>query len=177
LWGRRLHHRMVEPWRPDRRKSRRFVAVLAPLLVLPGACGEDDDNRGNSTADETSEETTDDTADDTAAVCEARDELDASLNALGDVDVSADGANALEAALSDVRDDVEALADATHEEEGDEIDDVETAVDELERAVGEFGEQGSTTGAIANLTSALSDLVQAVGALSEALAQECGGGG
>jgi hypothetical protein len=54
---------------------------------------------------------------------------------------------------------------------------VETALDELERAVGEFGEQGSTTGAIANLTSALSDLVQAVGALSEALAQECGGGG
>jgi hypothetical protein len=179
-WGdalvdRRLHHRVVERW-PARRKWRRLVAVVAVLagpVVLATACGDDG---GDESADTTADTTSETTANETASVCDARDELDSSLEALGEVDISAENTNALEADVREVRDDIDAVADAAQEEAGDEVDDLRTALDELETAVGEFGDQESTSAAVAAVGSAVTDLARAAGALSEALAQECGSG-
>jgi hypothetical protein len=138
------------------------VALMASLLVLATACGDDDD--------------ADRTGDDASAVCDAKDELDSSVNALGDLNVSAEGTNAVDAAVDDVRNDIEAVRDATQGEVDDEVDDVETAFDELEAAVAMFGDQESTGAAVAGLGNAVADLATAVGALFEALPQDCDGG-
>jgi hypothetical protein len=135
---------------------------MASLLVLATACGDDDD--------------ADRTGDDASAVCDAKDELDSSVNALGDLNVSAEGTNAVDAAVDDVRNDIEAVRDATQGEVDDEVDDVETAFDELEAAVATFGDQESTGAAVAGVGNAVADLATAVGALFEALPQDCDGG-
>lgn len=138
------------------------MAVMASLLVLATACGDDDD--------------ADRTGDEASAVCDAKDELDSSVNALGDLDVSAEGTNAVDAAVDDVRDDIEAVRDAAQGDVDDEVEDVESAFDELEAAVATFGDQESTGAAVAGVSSAVADLATAVGALFDALPQDCDGG-
>jgi hypothetical protein len=159
--------RRVERWLD--RWGRRLVAVLIPMVVLAGACGDDDD--GGSSAGGNGGG---DGGDDSAAVCDARADLDASVNDLSDVDVAAEGTNALDAALGEVGDDVQAVADAAQEDLSDEVDDVQQAYDQLETAVDDFGDQESTSSAVAAVSGAVTGLAQATGALSEALAQECG---
>jgi hypothetical protein len=138
------------------------VALTASLLVLATACGDDDD--------------ADRTGDEAAAVCDAKDELDSSVNALGDLDVSAEGTDAVDAAVDDVRNDIEAVGDAAQGEVDDEVEDVETEFDELEAAFATFGDQESTGAAVAGVSNAIADLARAVGALFAALPQDCDGG-
>lgn len=138
------------------------MALMASLLVLATACGDDDD--------------ADLTGDEASALCDAKDELDSSVNALGDLDVSAEGTNAVDAAVDDVRNDIEAVRDAAQGEVDDEAEDVETAFDELEAAVATFGDQESTGAAVAGVSNAVADLATAVGALFGALPQDCDGG-
>lgn len=145
-----------------RTPRRHLIALLVPCLLV-AACGDDDGNgEGDGEA---------------STVCDARDQLDSSLDALARVDVSAEGTNALESAVDDVGDDIDAVADAAGEEVDDEIDDVQAAFDEVETAISTFDEQESTSAAIASVTTAVTDLAQATGAVAEALAQECGNGG
>ena len=133
-----------------------LVALLGPLLLFSAACGDDDDEG--------------------ATVCDAREDLDSSVNALAEVDVADEGTDALDAAVDDVGDDIEAVADAAQEDAEDEVDDVQAALGELETAVADFGEQDSTSAAVAAVSSAVTDLAQASGALAEALSQECDSG-
>ncbi|HEX6424528.1 MAG TPA: hypothetical protein VFZ79_13680 [Acidimicrobiales bacterium] len=143
--------------RPGSITRRHPVALLIPLLLLLAACGDDDES--------------------SATVCDARADLESSLAALGEIDVPAEGTDAVEAAVDDVGDDVEAVADAAQEEVDDEVDDVQAAVDELEAAVTSFGEQETTGAAVAAVSRAVTDLAVATGALTEALSQECDTGG
>jgi len=138
------------------------VGLMASLLVLATACGDDDD--------------ADRTGDEASAVCDATDELDSSVNALGGLDVSAEGTDAVDTAVDDVRNDIEAVRDAAQGEVDDEVEDVETAFDELEAAVATFGDQESTGAAVAGVSNAVADLATAVGALFGALPQDCDGG-
>lgn len=142
--------------RPGSTTRRHPVALLVPLLLLV-ACGDDDES--------------------STAVCDARADLESSLGALGEIDVSAEGTDAVEAAVDDVGDDVEAVADAAQDEVDDEVDDVRAAFDELEAAVTSFGERETPSAAVASVSRAVTDLAVATGALAEALAQECDTGG
>jgi hypothetical protein len=143
--------------RPGSTTRRHTVALLVPLLLLVAACGDDDES--------------------STTVCDARADLESSLGALGEIDLTAEGTDAVETAVDDVGDDVEAVADAAQDEVDDEVDDVQAAFDELEAAVTSFGEQETTSAAVASVGRAVTDLAVATGALTEALAQECDTGG
>jgi hypothetical protein len=56
---------------------------VVPVLLLVAACGEDDDGQ-------------------TATVCDARDDLDSSLGALSEIDLTAEGTDPVEAAVGGV---------------------------------------------------------------------------
>lgn len=141
------------------RAWRHRVALVVPVLLLVAACGEDDDDGQ------------------TATVCDARDDLDSSLGALAEIDLTAEGTDAVEAAVDDVGDDVEEVVDAEQDAVDDEVADVQSAFDELETAVTAFGEQETTSDAVASVSSAVTDLARATGALAEALSEECDSGG
>lgn len=66
------------------RAWRHRVAPVVPVLLLVAACGEDDDDGQ------------------TATVCDARDDLDSSLGALAEIDLTAEGTDAVEAAVGGV---------------------------------------------------------------------------
>ena len=144
--------------RPGSITRRHPVALLIPLVLLVAGCGDDD---GESSA----------------TVCDARADLESSLDALGEVDVTAEGTGAVEAAVDDVGDDVEAVGDAAQDAVDDEVDDVQAAFDEVEAAVTTFGEQETTSAAVASVSRAVTDLAVDTGALTEALSQECDSGG
>jgi hypothetical protein len=80
--GRAADHRLMEPGLRSRAWRHR-VALVVPVLLLVAACGEDDDGQ-------------------TATVCDARDDLDSSLGALSEIDLTAEGTDPVEAAVGGV---------------------------------------------------------------------------
>jgi len=157
----RPHDRPMEP-HPWRRRLVVFGPLLVPLFLVATACGDDADDAGGDEAD---------------AACEARDELTSSLDDLRELDLTAEGTDALDAAVDDVGDDIAEAADAAQANVEDEVDDVQTAFDELETAIAEADEQDTASGAVSSVSSAVTDVADTVGTLVEALAQECDDGG
>jgi ElaB/YqjD/DUF883 family membrane-anchored ribosome-binding protein len=147
-----------------RRTSRRpaIAAVAAACLLALGACGDDGDDAAD---DEGSGE---------AAVCEARDELDSSFAALGDVDIVNDGTDALRDAVEAITDDVDALADAAGDEAGDEVAAVSDTFEALLASVGEIADGDSPGSGASAVGAALTDFGEALGDLAVALQTECG---
>lgn len=107
-------------------------------------------------------------------VCEARDELASSVAEVVEVDVAAEGPDALGDALDDVRTDLDDLGEVASDELGDEVEGLRTALSDLEAAVGTLDEQASAADAIAVVGEDLTDLVDAGRALGEAAQGECG---
>lgn len=105
----------------------------------------DDDPSSDATAttedDAAASETSDAAADD---VCADREALRSSVGALEDVDLNADGASGVTAALGDVKDDLAAVGDSAGSEVQPQVDDVQSAVDELETAVADLGSGGAS---------------------------------
>lgn len=138
-----------------------ILALVATTALVLGACGDDSDGDG------------DEGASGEAGVCEARADLTESFAALGDIDVVADGTDALRDAIDQIGDDLAELREAAGDQASDEIDAVEAANDELSTAVGDLGDDepiGEATGAVA---SALGDLSLALGDLVLAFGQDC----
>jgi hypothetical protein len=148
------------------------AVALAVVLVL-SACGGDDTGSdaaaptGGSTATATtepSEATTSPGPDATADLCAARDDLEQSVQALGDVDVVAGGTDAVEAALGDVREDLAALRGASGSDLQDEVSSLESAIEDLQGTL-----DGGTEPATGERLTALAQVVTAGGTLVSAL--------
>ena len=100
---------------------RRVVPTLLCVVLLASACSDDDSTSDTVAADVTSATTpaadvtgttSSSPTDDESAICAALDELEASGDALRDVEVVAQGTNALEAAFSDVKDNLAAVRES-----------------------------------------------------------------
>lgn len=119
--------------------------VVVALPVVGGACGDDDDE--------------------SARACDARTDLSSSIEALGEVDVAADGTDAVRSAFDDVVASVDELAEATGDRLEDEVDAVRSEVDDVQAAVGAIGEQSAAASAellgaeVGELTEAATTLV------------------
>jgi hypothetical protein len=147
-------------------------AVALAVVLVMSACGGDDTGSdaagptsGSTTAaTEPGDGTTSPGSDATADVCAARDDLEQSVQALGDMDVVAGGTDAVEAALGDVRDDLAALRGAAGSDLQDEVSSLESAIEDLQGTL-----DGSTEPATGERLTALASVVTAGGALVQAL--------
>ena len=93
-----------------------------------------------------------------------------SVDALTNLDVVAEGTNAVRAAVSDVKDDLAAVRSSAGSELRPQVEAVQDAVDELETAVADLD-----SGGVGAAVTAAADLATSAGTLLDSLeAGECG---
>ena len=130
------------------------VLAAAGLLLGASACSDDD-------------------GDDSARACDARTDLSSSVEALGEVDVVAEGTDELRTAFDDVVAAVDELAAATGDRLEDEVDAVQAEVDDVRTAVSSFGDQ-SAAGAVELVAAEVGELVDSTSVLVEEASATCG---
>jgi hypothetical protein len=105
--------------------------ALPPLLMLAlsigslGACGDDSDSAGATTTTSAQQ-----------AYCADADQLRSDLSSLTDLDVVADGTDAVTAQFDALEDDLSALKSSAGDAASPEISDFETSLDDLQSAIG-----------------------------------------
>ena len=129
--------------------------VIVALPLVAGACSDDDGG------------------DETARVCDARDDLSSSVDALKDVDAVAGGTEAVRSAFGEVLVAIDELADASGDRLGDEVEAVRSDVDDLQTAVGSIGDQ-SAAGAAELVRDEVEDLADSTNVLVAEATATCG---
>ena len=138
---------------------RRIVTRTLLLLIVGlavAACGDD------SGDDVSSEE----------AFCQSGEQLETDVASLLDMDVVAEGTDAVEDAYSTIRDDADALVAAGQDIAADDVNAVEQAVDQLGSAVDDLSGELTTENASA-VATAVSDLGTAAQGLQTTLTETC----
>ena len=141
--------------RPNRTRSFLTIALGAMLSVsFLAACGDDDD----ATPEE--------------AFCDAGDSLETNVQALSDLDLVAEGTDALEEQLGAIETDLTDMKEAGSEVAGEQIADVETAVADLETSLNDLGGELSVDNA-ASAIDAVSRIVTSAQAVYTELDATC----
>ncbi len=141
--------------RPNRTRSFLTIALGAMLSVsFLAACGDDDD----ATPEE--------------AFCDAGDSLETNVQALGDLDLVAEGTDALEEQLGAIETDLTDMKETGSEVAGEQIADVETAVADLETSLNDLGGELSVDNA-ASAIDAVSRIVTSAQAVYTELDSTC----
>lgn len=133
-----------------------LVGALAALVAVVGVagCGDDDDGGPEE------------------AYCAAADALRADVSALTDLDVVAEGTNALEDRFDAIRSDLDDLRESGREVAADEIDALDAAVDDLQSAIDALGGELSVDNASVVL-DAIGDVGPAAQAVYSRLSEAC----
>jgi hypothetical protein len=108
-------------------------------------------------------------------ICAARDELAASVNALGDISISnitSSGLSALGDAIGEVKTDLAALGSAAGSSLRSQVQDVQDNIAALETTVQALGE-GITVSGVRTAAGALGDVVTSAGSLLQSLNARC----
>jgi hypothetical protein len=145
------------PYAPRRTRTRSFLTIaLGAILSVSflAACGDDDD----ATPEE--------------AFCDAGDSLEANVQALGDLDIVAEGTDGLEEQLGVIESDLTAMMEAGTEVAGEPIAELETAVTDLETSLDELGGDLTVDNASAAI-DAVSRIVTSAQAVYTELASTC----
>lgn len=141
---------------------RLVVACVAITLAL-SACGDDSPSSTGSPTTDPITTVQDD-------VCADRDALSSSIEALKGVDLRAEGTDAVDAAVEEVQDDLDALEESANSAVQPEIDAVQDAAQELGPAVDNIGEGGAGEAA-----TAVADVATAAATLMSSLEDaQCG---
>jgi hypothetical protein len=117
-------------------QHRVLAGAVATVLAL-SACGDDDDGDQAANSTTTAQATTTSTGE---ALCTAIDDVEQDIGALGDIDVLAEGTDAVEASLTTIREDlaeIEELAPDIAPEEADAFDDALASLGDAISAVRE----------------------------------------
>ena len=136
---------------------RRSTLPLALMLVLPiaslAACGDDSDSSGTTTTSSAEQ-----------AYCADGDQLKSDVASITDMDIVADGTDAVTAQIDTLKDDLSALKSSAGDVASSEITTFETALDDLQSALSTVS--GDLT--LANASDVLS-AVQSVGTAGTAV--------
>ena len=150
-------------------RHRALAGALATLLAF-SACGDDDDGDQAATSTTTAEATTTSTGDE---LCAAIDDAEQDIRALGDIDVLAEGTDAVEASLTTIRDDlaeIRELAPDTAPEEAEAFDD---ALASLDDAITALGDEPITVESAQDVVAAGASTIEAGQAYLGALDDAC----
>ncbi|MGS0687570.1 hypothetical protein ACVBEQ_20835 [Nakamurella sp. GG22] len=166
---------------PARKRSIRAVATGAMIvltLVLtacsssnsPTVTSNSADTQPSSSAPESGASTYPAGKED---VCQARDQLSASINALTDSALLTGGAAGIQAAVGEVQTSLTALVAAGKDDYGPQLDALQTALDQVQTAVGEVGNGNAATGLV-GIGTAIGSVGSAASNLFTALRTTCG---
>ena len=132
--------------------------VLVVLALLVAACGDD----SSSSDDTTSEE----------AFCASGEQFESDVAALTDMDIVADGTDAVSSAFDTIRDDTDALVATGQDVASDDINSIEAAVDQLGAALDDLS--GDLTAANASeVLDAVTNISTAAQSLQTTLTETC----
>ncbi len=139
----------------------RVITVLAGAIIVAAACSDGDSNGdGNGTA--------------APSVCDQADTLQQSVDDLAQLDVIAAGTNGLNAAIAQVRSDVESLSVLVETEVADDAAVLTDAVEQADETFSTLEDQESLLAATAEVGLVIAQVATAADGLKEALSFECG---
>ena len=139
----------------------RVIAVLAGAIIVAAACSDGDSNGdGNGTA--------------APSVCDQADTLQQSVDELAQLDVIAVGQNGLNAAIDQVRSDVESLSVLVSTEVAGDAAVLTDAVEQADETFSTLEDQESLLAATAEVGLVIAQVATAADGLKEALSFECG---
>jgi hypothetical protein len=150
-------------------RHRALAGALGIMLAL-SACADDDDGDQAANSTTTAEATTTSTRD---ALCAAVDDAEQDIGALADIDVFAEGTDAVAARLTTIREDlaeIKELAPDTAPEESEAFDDALAA---LEDAVTALGDGSLTAESAQDVVAAGASTIEAGQAYLGALDDAC----
>lgn len=150
-------------------RHRALAGALGIMLAL-SACADDDDGDQAANSTTTAEATTTSTRD---ALCAAVDDAEQDIGALADIDVFAEGTDAVAARLTTIREDlaeIKELAPDTAPEESEAVDDTLAA---LEDAVTALGDGSLTAESAQDVVAAGASTIEAGQAYLGALDDAC----
>jgi hypothetical protein len=132
--------------------------VLVVLALLVAACGDDSSSSDDTTPEE--------------AFCASGEQFESDVAALTDMDIVADGTDAVSSAFDTLRDDTDALVATGQDIVSDDINDIEAAVDQLGAALDELS--GDLTAANASeVLDAVTNISTAAQSLQTTLTENC----
>jgi hypothetical protein len=137
-----------------------LAVALATVLAL-SACGDDDDDQAATST--TNEE----------ALCDAVDAAGDDIRALGDIDVVAEGTDAVEASLTTIREDLAELKELVPDTAPDEAEAFDSALSSLGDAISAVGDGSLTAESAQDVVAAGTSTVEAGQAYLGALDDAC----
>lgn len=149
-------------------RDRALAGALAALLAV-GACGDDDD--GDQAASSTTAEAT--TTSTGEALCAAIDDAERDVGALGDIDVLAEGTDAVEASLTTIREDLAELRELAPDTAPDEAEAFDDALASLDDAIAAVGDGSLTAQSVQDVVAAGASTIEAGQAYLGALDDTC----
>ena len=149
-------------------RHRSLAGALAILLAL-GACGDDDGDQGASST--TTAESTTTSPDD--ALCTAIDGVEQDMRALGDIDVLAEGTDAVEARLTSIREDLTEIQELAPDTAPDEAEAFDSALASLDDAIAAVGDGSLTAQSVQDVVAAGAATVEAGQAYLDTLNDAC----
>ena len=145
------------------------AGALATLLAL-SACGDDDDGDQAANSTTTAEATTTSNSD---ALCAAIDDAEQDIAGLGDLDVLAEGTDAVEASLTTLREDLAEMRDLAPDTAPDEADAFDNALASLGDAITAVGDGSLTAESAQDVVAAGASTIEAGQAYLGALDDAC----
>jgi hypothetical protein len=137
-------------------RHRALAGVLAILLAL-SACGDDDGDQAASSTTTAESATT--SPDD--ALCRTIDEVEQDIRALGDIDVLAEGTDAVEARLTSIREDLTEIKELAPDTAPDEAEAFDNALASLDDAIAAVGDGSLTAQSMQDVVAAGASTVEA----------------
>jgi hypothetical protein len=150
-------------------RHRAIAGALATLLAL-SACGDDDDGDQAVNSTTTAETTTTSTGDE---LCAAIDDAEQDIRALGDIDVLAEGTDAVEASLTTIRDDLAEIRDLAPDTAPEEAEAFDNALASLDDAITGLGDESPTAESAQDVIAAGASTIEAGQAYLGALDDTC----
>jgi hypothetical protein len=140
---------------------------VVSLLALAAGCSDDDEKTsgGNTTQAKT--------ASPAVSVCAQKDAVDAAVSDLTNVDVRAEGTNALKESVDNLKTEVDGLKSSVSSDVKDEVDGLDKAVSDAQDTLSGINDDSTLNQRIDAVQSALTGIATASTALLSALDKEC----